>query len=281
MIDGTIDIIATDHAPHPIESKDCEWNAAAFGMLGLETAASIAQDVLIESGKSSWTRLAEVLSSAPARIGGDDNQGQMIQTGSVANIVLIDPKARRKVVADSASKSKNSPYVGLELPGRVVHTIFKGYFTVRDSRNSLRGGVTNGEIRYGSSEPLYYSLVFSCLAARAWQKRKQDQTAKFEAPLEALEYFGELIAQSSGFYVATTYAENHLERISAYGLGARGVCQILVFGEGVLIVRNGERPLAIAKNALGDISANQVAIDKAVEANGTHVNHLESEIQFH
>jgi len=134
LIDGTIDIIATDHAPHPIESKDCEWNAAAFGMLGLETAASIAQEVLIESGKSSWTRLAEVLSFAPARIGGDSNQGQMIQAGSVANIVLIDPKARRKVVADSASKSKNSPYVGLELPGRVVHTIFKGYFTVRDSQ---------------------------------------------------------------------------------------------------------------------------------------------------
>ena len=139
LIDGTIDIIATDHAPHPIESKDCEWNAAAFGMLGLETAASIAQEVLIESGKSSWTRLAEVLSFAPARIGGDSNQGQMIQAGSVANIVLIDPKARRKVVADSASKSKNSPYVGLELPGRVVHTIFKGYFTVRDAQLAPKG----------------------------------------------------------------------------------------------------------------------------------------------
>jgi dihydroorotase len=139
LIDGTIDIIATDHAPHPIESKDCEWNAAAFGMLGLETAASIAQEVLIESGKSNWTRLAEVLSSAPARIGGDANQGQMIQTGSVANIVLIDPKVRRKVVADSASKSKNSPYVGLELPGKVVHTIFKGYFTVRDAQLAQRG----------------------------------------------------------------------------------------------------------------------------------------------
>ena len=109
---------------------------------------------------------------------------------------------------------------------------------------------------------------FSLLAARAWQKRTQEQTAKLEAPLEALDYFGELIAKSSGFYVATTYAENHLERISAYGLGARGVCQILVFSDGVLIVRNGERPLAIAKSALDDIAANQVAIDKAVEAKG-------------
>jgi hypothetical protein len=115
---------------------------------------------------------------------------------------------------------------------------------------------------------LLFFAGFFLLAARAWQKRKQEQTANFEGPLEALEYFGELIAKSTGFYVATTYAEDHLERISAYGLGARGICQILVFDEGVLIVRNGERPLAIAKNALGDISTNQVAIDKAVEAKG-------------
>lgn len=139
LIDGTIDIIATDHAPHPIESKDCEWNAAAFGMLGLETAASIAQEVLIESGKSDWNRFAEVLSSNPARIAGDEQQGQNITPGSIANIVLIDPKVKRKVVAESASKSTNSPYVGLELPGKVVHTIYRGFFTVRDSKLAKQG----------------------------------------------------------------------------------------------------------------------------------------------
>jgi dihydroorotase len=139
LVDGTIDIIATDHAPHPIEAKDCEWNAAAFGMLGLETAASIAQEVLIESGKSNWSRLAQVLSQNPARIAGDVQQGQEIVTGSYANIVLIDPKVRRKVVAESASKSVNSPYVGLELPGKVVHTIYRGYFTVRDSSLAKQG----------------------------------------------------------------------------------------------------------------------------------------------
>jgi dihydroorotase len=139
LIDGTIDIIATDHAPHPIESKDCEWSAAAFGMLGLETASSIAQEVLIKSGKSDWSRLATVLSSNPALIGGDSEQGQDLVAGSFANIVLIDPKAKRKVSADSASKSKNSPYVGLELPGRVIHTIYRGYFTVRDSILAEKG----------------------------------------------------------------------------------------------------------------------------------------------
>ena len=139
LIDGTIDIIATDHAPHPIEAKDCEWNAAAFGMIGLETAASIAQLVLVESGKSNWNRVAEVLSVNPARIGQDPDQGVEISVGAVANLTLIDPTAKRTVVAESASKSKNSPYVGLELPGRVKHTIYRGYFTVRDGNLAKAG----------------------------------------------------------------------------------------------------------------------------------------------
>jgi dihydroorotase len=139
LVDGTIDIIATDHAPHPIEAKDCEWNAAAFGMLGLETAASIAQEVLIESGKSNWQRLAEVLSHNPAKIGSDEEQGQELAVGAFANIALIDPTAKRTIVAESASKSKNSPYIGLELPGRVLHTIYRGYFTVRDGQLAPQG----------------------------------------------------------------------------------------------------------------------------------------------
>ena len=139
LIDGTIDIIATDHAPHPIEAKDCEWNAAAFGMIGLETAASIAQLVLVDSGKSSWNRVAEVLSLNPAKIGQDPDQGVEISVGAVANLTLIDPNAQRTIVGESASKSKNSPYVGLELPGRVKHTIFRGYFTVRDGNLAKAG----------------------------------------------------------------------------------------------------------------------------------------------
>jgi dihydroorotase len=134
LIDGTIDIIATDHAPHPIEAKDCEWAAAAFGMVGLETAASVAQLVLIESGKSNWQRLAEVLSHNPAAIGGDEGQGQAIELGAAANIALINPKAKRKIVSKTASKSLNNPYAGLELPGTVVHTVFNGRLTVQDGQ---------------------------------------------------------------------------------------------------------------------------------------------------
>ncbi len=138
LVDGTIDIIATDHAPHPIEAKDCEWPAAAFGMLGLEIAANVAQQVLIDSGESNWQRLAEVLSHAPAKIGSLTEQGQEIAAGSFANLVLIDPKQSR-VVNASHSKSENNPYKGLTLPGAVVHTIYRGYQTVANGVLAEKG----------------------------------------------------------------------------------------------------------------------------------------------
>jgi dihydroorotase len=134
LVDGTIDIVATDHAPHPTESKDCEWSAAAFGMLGLETAASIVQDVLIDSGASNWQRFAQVMSTVPASISGIEGQGQELTVGSVANIALIDPTATRTIQDGGASKSDNQPYRGMTLKGAVVHTIFRGEFTVRDSK---------------------------------------------------------------------------------------------------------------------------------------------------
>jgi len=133
LVDGTIDIIATDHAPHSAELKDCEWSSAAFGMVGLETAASIAQLVLIDSGQSNWQRMAEILSHKPAEIALDPNQGEPIVVGSTANLVLIDAGAERDIASTSASKSQNNPFEGLKLPGGVVHTIYRGLFTVKDS----------------------------------------------------------------------------------------------------------------------------------------------------
>lgn len=138
LVDGTIDIIATDHAPHPVESKDCEWQAAAFGMLGLEIAASVAQEVLVNSGKSSWNRVAEVLSHNPAQIGLLQEQGQPLEAGSIANIVLINPNTKR-TIDGSHSKSDNNPYRGLTLPGAVMHTIYRGYQTVANGQLANRG----------------------------------------------------------------------------------------------------------------------------------------------
>lgn len=110
--------------------------------------------------------------------------------------------------------------------------------------------------------------LLALIALRAWRKRAAEQATEFLAPLEALEFFGELLAQANAFYVATTRGANHLERINAYGLGARGLAQVLIFTEGLLVVRNGERPLAIDRAQLTEVAYTQVAIDKAVEADG-------------
>lgn len=133
LADGTIDIVATDHAPHPHEDKDCEWAAAAFGMLGLETALSIVQHTMVDAGLLDWAGVAERMSHAPARIGRVADHGQPIAVGNVANVVLYDPAATRSIdAAATASLSRNTPYRGMELPGRVVATFLRGTPTVLD-----------------------------------------------------------------------------------------------------------------------------------------------------
>ncbi len=135
LADGTIDIVATDHAPHPHEDKDCEWAAAAFGMLGLETALSIVQHAMVDTGLLGWADVAERMSYAPARIGRVADHGQPLEVGAAANVVLYDPEATRTVVAaESASLSRNTPYAGMELPGRVVATFLRGRPTVLDGK---------------------------------------------------------------------------------------------------------------------------------------------------
>ncbi|SDC19833.1 dihydroorotase [Sanguibacter gelidistatuariae] len=137
LADGTIDIVATDHAPHTREDKDCEWSAAAFGMTGLETALSVVQQTMVDSGRMTWADVARVLSTAPAQIGritdGPRPQGRPLEVGEPANIVLVDPAAVRVVVpAEQATASGNSPFGGRELPGQVVATFLRGRATVLD-----------------------------------------------------------------------------------------------------------------------------------------------------
>jgi dihydroorotase len=137
LADGTIDAVATDHAPHPVEDKECEWAAAAFGMLGLETALSIAQHTMVDTGRLGWADLADRMSVRPARIGRVEGQGRPLATGEPANLVLYDPSTTRVVDAtESASLSRNTPYAGRELPGRVVATFLRGRPTVLDGKTA-------------------------------------------------------------------------------------------------------------------------------------------------
>jgi dihydroorotase len=127
LADGTIDIVATDHAPHPMEDKECEWDAAAFGMLGLETALSVVQQTMVDTGLLTWAQVADRMSAKPAEIGRVAGHGRPIAVGEPANVVLYDPGATRVIdAADTASLSRNNPYAGLKLPGRVVATYLRG-----------------------------------------------------------------------------------------------------------------------------------------------------------
>jgi len=135
LADGTIDAVATDHAPHPHEDKDCEWQAAAFGMLGLETALSIVQQTMVDTGLLDWAGVADRMSYRPAQIGRLSGHGQPVEEGAPANIVIYDPAFTRVVDArETASLSRNNPYEGRELPGKVVATFLRGKPTVLDGK---------------------------------------------------------------------------------------------------------------------------------------------------
>jgi dihydroorotase len=140
LADGTIDAVATDHAPHAVEDKESEWAQARPGMLGLEQALSVVIETMVDTGLLDWRGVADRMSVRPAAIGrlaglGDRSQGRPLAPGEPANLLLLDPATRATVdPAALASRSRNSPYAGRELPGRVVATFLRGEATVLDGK---------------------------------------------------------------------------------------------------------------------------------------------------
>jgi dihydroorotase len=140
LADGTIDCVATDHAPHPLEDKETEWTAAAFGMTGLETALRVVHAAMVETGLLDWAGVADRMSARPAAIGrldghGAPRHGGPLAAGAPANLVLYDPGASAVVdPAGHASRSRNTPFAGMPLPGQVVATFLRGVPTVLDRK---------------------------------------------------------------------------------------------------------------------------------------------------
>lgn len=131
LADGTIDIVATDHAPHPGEHKACEWQAASNGMVGLESALRVVHQSMVETGLIGWAEVARVMSEAPARIGRLEGHGAGLDVGRPAHVTLYDPSVDGVFTeADLHGRSTNSPYLGRPLPGRVEFTIHGGTVTV-------------------------------------------------------------------------------------------------------------------------------------------------------
>lgn len=129
LADGTIDAVATDHAPHARHDKEHAFVDAAFGMLGLETALAVVRTALPDLA---WSDVARVMSTNPARIAGMHDHGSL-DLGTPAHVVLVDPSASVTIDrADSVSLSRNNPWHGRSLTSRVVHTVYGGRVTVRD-----------------------------------------------------------------------------------------------------------------------------------------------------
>jgi dihydroorotase len=130
LAEGVIDCIATDHAPHAVQDKDCEWSAARPGMLGLQTALSVVVETMVSTGLLDWRGVARVMSERPAEIAGLPDQGRPLEVGEPANLVLVDPDARWTVRgSELASVATNTPFEGMKLPGVVTATLLRGRIT--------------------------------------------------------------------------------------------------------------------------------------------------------
>jgi dihydroorotase len=128
---GVIDIVATDHAPHPSESKTCRFEEAAFGMLGLEMALPVVVEALVEPGLLDWADVARVLSTTPAQIGSLPGYENPLGLGQPAHLAVVDPAGLAR--GPRASLSANDPYAGSSFRGLVTHTFHAGVMTVSAS----------------------------------------------------------------------------------------------------------------------------------------------------
>lgn len=134
LADGTIDAVATDHAPHAVEEKEAEFDQAPPGTIGLETALAAVLTDLVHTGLLPLPRAIQAMSTAPARILGAADQAGPIEPGRPANLVVFDPDAEWVVEAPFASKSRNSAFLGRAMRGRVLHTMYRGLLTVTDGK---------------------------------------------------------------------------------------------------------------------------------------------------
>lgn len=134
LADGTVDAVATDHAPHAVEEKESEFDLAPPGTIGLETALAVVLTELVEQGHLSLSRAIEAMSTTPARILGSGDHGGPIRPGRPANLVVFDPERAWVVEPPFASKARNSAFLGRRLRGAVVYTVLRGSLVVAEGK---------------------------------------------------------------------------------------------------------------------------------------------------
>ena len=176
LADGVIDCVATDHAPHAEQEKCCEFANARPGMLGLQTALSVVVETMVRPGLLTWRDVARVMSEAPAAIVGLPDQGRPLAVGEPANLTVVDPETTWTVTgSELASRSDNTPFESMELPGAVTLTLLRGKVTARDGK----GPAMNDQTLIGS---LMLAAVLALLIAffirqmlRGWRHRAERQ----------------------------------------------------------------------------------------------------------
>ena len=134
LADGIIDIVGTDHAPHTVADKSHSFPDAKPGMIALEQSLAVVIETLVNPGLIGWEKVADILSYRPAQLGRISNQGRPVEPGQPANLTLIDPTRRAVVDREkSASKGRNNPYHGLDLPDPIELTLCLGQITYSHS----------------------------------------------------------------------------------------------------------------------------------------------------
>ncbi len=267
LADGTIDIVATDHAPHAREDKDCEWAAAAFGMTGLETALSVVQQTMVDTGRMTWADVARVLSSAPARIG-------RIDTGSAPRAV------RSRSASPRTSRSSTRPRGAWSTaPGRPPRAPTRpsraASCPVRSSRRSCAAGPPCSTERPSRRSPPVGGGSVNLpqpVAAGIWivlgvvlltlvlvgRRRLVRRSAGFvptppAVPAEPARG-GVVLGPLDALYVSSTLAGDWLARVGAHGLGDRAQAQVTVHDGGLHVARRGADDVWVPAAAVEDVA---------------------------
>ena len=217
LADGTIDCVATDHAPHAAEDKETEWGAAAPGMLGLQTALSVVVETMVATGRLTWRELAARMSTAPALIGGLAEHGRPIAVGEPANLVLIDPdgavdrrpvRARVEVAQHPVRRPDPAGDGGPDPPAWADHRPGRRRFWRGDPVWRGRHAKTGGSVGM-----IRLLLVLACLVFFAvcltgmrvgWRHRAARQDGIGGRPAAPVAIGEPLLAPMSGLYVGTT-----------------------------------------------------------------------------
>ena len=239
LADGTIDVVGTDHAPHPSEHKECEWAQAAMGMTGLETALSVVQHAMIETGLMTWADFARVTSTAPAGIGRLADQGRPLEEGRARQ---HRPRGPRRAL-DRGSFRHGHHGTQLAVPRHGTPRQGGGHVLQgpphgpgrqaqhalplsRGSAGCRRGGCQLMEKVLPGLAMLAVVAVVFVLIWIGWRNRLRRQSDIEQLPAVPAG-LGEPLASADGQYVASTTAGDWLDRIAVHGLGIRTNAQTL------------------------------------------------------